>query len=149
MSRLSRRPTVVWGAALPLLIAGCGGGTAPAAPPKLADATRTVSQLNSVSASTATRLFRSFTSLAPHFFRADSTPIGPVASLALPPLGRWSLPRLVPLAAPRPRIAAALFPPEALGKTFVWDTTAKGHVASTAAGGPANAVHFLTYVTND
>jgi len=148
MSRLSRRPTVVWGAALPLLIAGCGGGTAPAAPPKLADATRTVSQLSSVSAPTATRLFRSFTSLAPRFFRADSIPIGPVASLALPPLGRWSLPRLVPLAAPRARIAAALFPPEALGKTFVWDTTAKGYVASNDPGAPANGVRFVVYAVS-
>jgi hypothetical protein len=152
MSRLSRRPTVVWAAAaaaaLPLLVAACGGGTAPAAPPKLADATRTVSQLSSVSAPTVTRLFRSFTLLAPLFLRTDSTPIGPVASLALPPLARWSLPPLVPLVAPRARIAAALFPPGTLGKTFVWDTTAKGYVASNDPGAPANGARFVVYAVN-
>jgi len=148
MYRLSRRPTVVWAAALPLLIAACGGGTAPAAPPKLANAARTVSQLSSASAPAATRLFRSFTFLAPLFFPADTTQIGPVASLALPPLGRWSLPRLVPLVAPRARIAAALFPPDALGKTFVWDTTSKGYVASNDPGAPANGVRFVVYAVS-
>ena len=58
------------------------------------------------------------------------------------------MPRLVPLAAPRARIAAALFPPDALGKTFVWDTTAKGYVASNDPGAPANGVRFVIYATN-
>ena len=127
MSRLSGRPTFAWVAVVPVLVAACGGGTAPATPPKLIDPARTAAQLGSVSAPTATRLFLSFTLLAPSFFRTDSTPLIPAAALALPPLGRWSLPGRVRLPAPRSqRITAALFPPGTLGKTFVWDTTAKG-----------------------
>src|SRR2546430_9491700 len=40
--------------------------------PKLIDPVRTAAQLGSVSAPTATRLFLSFTLLAPSFFRTDS-----------------------------------------------------------------------------
>jgi len=148
MWRLPSRPRFPWTAILPLLGAGCGGGTAPAAPPKLADAARSVAQLSSVSAPTRTRLFQSFSLLAPDFFRVDSAPITPVRSLALPPLRRWSLPRRVPLPAASSRtVAAAIFPPTVLGKTFVWDTTAKGYVASSDPGAPANGARFVVYVT--
>ncbi len=146
MSRLSRRPTFAWVAVVPVLVAACGGGTAPATPPKLIDPARTAAQLGSVSAPTATRLFLSFTLLAPSFFRTDSTPLIPAAALALPPLGRWSLPGRVRLPAPRSQgITATLFPPGTLGKTFVWDTTAKGYVASSDPGAPANGVRFVIY----
>src|SRR5437867_1883769 len=129
-----------------VLAAACSGGTGPAAPPKLADAARTAAQLGAVSAPTATRLFLSFTLLAPHFFIVDSAPLTPAAALALPPLGRWSLPGRVPLPVPRSqRITATLFPPGTLGKTFVWDTTANGYVASSDPGAPANGVRFVIY----
>ena len=103
MSRLSRRPTLAWVAVVPVVVAACGGGTAPATPPTLIDPARTAAQLGAVSAPAATRLFLSFALLAPYFFRADSTALFPAASLALPPLGRWSLPGRVrsPLPAPR------------------------------------------------
>ena len=101
MSRLSRRTTFAWVAVVPVLVAACGGGTAPATPPRLIDPAHTAAQLGAVSAPTATRLFLSFTLLAPYFFRTDSTVFIPAASLALPPLGRWSLPGRVPLPAPR------------------------------------------------
>jgi len=103
VSRLSRRPTLAWVAVVPVLVAACGGGTAPATPPTLIDPARTAAQLGAVSAPAATRLFLSFALLAPYFFRADSTALFPAASLALPPLGRWSLPGRVrsPLPAPR------------------------------------------------
>jgi hypothetical protein len=42
-----------------------------------------------------------------------------------------------------------MFPPTALGKTFVWDTTAKGYVASDQPGAPANGVRFVIYAVND
>src|SRR5438105_12766420 len=135
MWRLPSRPRFPWTAILPLLGAGCGGGTAPAAPPKLADAARSVAQLSSVSAPTRTRLFQSFSLLAPYFLRVDSAPITPVRSLALPRLRRWSRPRRVPLRAPGSRtVAAAIFPPTVLRKTLVWDPTAKGYVASSDPG---------------
>ena len=146
MSRLSRRPTLAWVAVVPVVVAACGGGTAPATPPTLIDPARTAAQLGAVSAPTATRLFLSFTLLAPYFFRVDSTALFPAASLALPPLGRWSLPGRVPLPAPRSQgLTAALFPPGTLGKTFVWDTTAHGYVASSDPGAPANGVRFVVY----
>ena len=146
MSRLSHRPTLAWVAVVPVVVAACGGGTAPATPPTLIDPARTAAQLGAVSAPTATRLFLSFTLLAPYFFRTDSTVFIPAASLALPPLGRWSLPGRVPLPAPRSQgMTAALFPPGTLGKTFVWDTTAKGYVASSDPGAPANGVRFVVY----
>ena len=146
MSRLSRRPTLAWVAVVPVLVAACGGGTAPATPPTLIDPARTAAQLGAVSAPAATRLFLSFALLAPYFFRADSTALFPAASLALPPLGRWSLPGRVPLPAPRSQgLTAALFPPGTLGKTFVWDTTAHGYVASSDPGAPANGVRFVVY----
>lgn len=146
MSRLSRRTTFAWVAVVPVLVAACGGSTAPATPPTLIDPARTAAQLGAVSAPTATRLFLSFTLLAPYFFRTDSTAFIPAASLALPPLGRWSLPGRVPLPAPRSQgMTAALFPPGTLGKTFVWDTTAKGYVASSDPGAPANGVRFVVY----
>jgi len=156
MWRVPSRPLLAWTAVFPVLLAACGGGTAPATPPKLADAARSVAQLRSVSAPTSTQLFRSFTFLAPYFFRTDSAPIVPVRALALPPLQRWSLPRTVPLLAPRSQgishrlghgLEAALFPPGTLGKTFVWDTTAKGYVASTDPGAPANGARFVVYLT--
>ena len=152
MWRVPSRPLLAWTAVFPVLLAACGGGTAPATPPKLADAARSVAQLRSVSAPTSTQLFRSFTFLAPYFFRTDSTPIIPVRALALPPLQRWSLPRTVPLPAPRSQgmshgLGAARFPPGTLGKTFVWDTTAKGYVASTDPGAPANGARFVVYLT--
>jgi len=146
VSRLSRRPTLAWVAVVPVLVAACGGGTAPATPPTLIDPARTAAQLGAVSAPAATRLFLSFALLAPYFFRADSTALFPAASLALPPLGRWSLPGRVPLPAPRSQgLTAALFPPGTLGKTFVWDTTAHGYVASSDPGAPANGVRFVVY----
>ena len=146
MSRLSRRPTLAWVAVVPVVVAACGGGTAPATPPTLIDPARTAAQLGAVSAPAATRLFLSFALLAPYFFRADSTALFPAASLALPPLGRWSLPGRVPLPAPRSQgLTAALFPPGTLGKTFVWDTTAHGYVASSDPGAPANGVRFVVY----
>ena len=146
MSRLSRRTTFAWVAVVPVLVAACGGSTAPATPPRLIDPARTAAQLGAVSAPTATRLFLSFTLLAPSFFRTDSTPLIPAAALALPPLGRWSLPGRVRLPAPRSQgITATLFPPGTLGKTFVWDTTAKGYVASSDPGAPANGVRFVIY----
>ena len=86
MSRLSRRTTFAWVAVVPVLVAACGGSTAPATPPRLIDPARTAAQLGAVSAPTATRLFLSFTLLAPYFFRTDSTVFIPAASLALPPL---------------------------------------------------------------
>src|SRR5437868_15118671 len=142
MWRVPSRPWLAWTAVFPVLVAACGGGTAPATPPKLADAARSVAQLRSVSAPTSTHLFRSFTFLAPYFFRTDSTPIIPVRALALPPLQRWSLPRTVPLPAPRSQgmshgLGAAPSPPGTPGKTFGWDTPPKGYAPSTAPGPPA------------
>jgi hypothetical protein len=145
MRRLPSRPRLAWraGPVSLVLAAACSGSTGPASPPKLADAARTVAQLGSVSAPTATRLFLSFTLLAPHFFIVDSAPLTPAAALALPPLGRWSLPRRVPLPTPHAAtITGAVIPPTMLGKTFVWDTTAKG---SSDPGAPANGVRFVIY----
>jgi len=149
MPRASRRPRLAYLSGLSLLLAACGGSTSPATPPKLADAARTATQLSSVAAPAATGIFRSFTLLTPYFFAPDSVPITPARPLALPRLGRWqALPFtvLIPLAAPRSqRIAAALFPPGSLGKTFVWDTTTKRYVASSDAGAPANGVRVVLY----
>jgi hypothetical protein len=135
--------------ALPLslvLAAACSGDTGPAAPPRLANAARTAAQLGSVSAPTATRLFLSFTLLAPYFFRSDTAPLFPAAALALPPLGRWSLPRRVPLPTHHAAsITGAVIPPTMLGKTFVWDTSAHGYVASSDPGAPANGARFVIY----
>jgi hypothetical protein len=109
-----------------------------------------VAQLQSVSAPTATRLFESFTLLALDFFHTDTAPIFVVRSLALPPLAGWSLPQRVGLPVPRTQtIAAALFPFGTLGKTFVWDTTAKGYVASDQPGAPANGVRFVLYAISE
>lgn len=42
--------------------------------------------------------------------------------------------------------ARALFPSDALGKTYVWDPTRGAYVQSTLTGAPANGVRFLLYV---
>jgi hypothetical protein len=150
MWRLPSRPRLAWVTVLPVLVAGCGGGTAPRAAPELADAVRTAAQLDAISAPTVTPVFRSFLLLAQYFAVADSAPVMPTRALALPPLGRWFLPQSLPLpAAPRGAqgIAAAIFPPGAVGKTFVWDTTSKRYVASSDPGAPANGVRFVVYAT--
>jgi len=127
-----------------LTLMACGSPTAPAAPPKLADAARTAAQLGAVGAPGATPVFLSFAALTPYFTAVDSALPSPVARalLVTRTLGAWRRGWSSRVASAP---AGVIIPAPALGKTFVWDTLGARYVASAETGAPAGAARFDLY----
>ena len=159
MSVLRKQSWLLVACSLALGAAACSSGEkgATTGPGKvtLSDPANTKAQLQAVAAPFTTPAFESFTKLTAYF-------IPPTAPPALTALIRATLPR-VPTGDVQPHarsalharalanallanpIAASIFPPTALGTTYVWDPTAYGYVASSLTGAPSNGIRFIIY----
>jgi hypothetical protein len=146
------------GLALGLLAAACKDSIGPKS---LADPQATSAQVASLDTLFDVQALKSFSALSPNF--APTAPAR-ARSLALVaatnPLSRYSalrpyvgrietgrmLTRVVP--ALSGANAAAIFPPEVVGKTFEWNTTNLQYEPTARAGAPAAGVRFILYAVD-
>jgi len=141
-------------------VAACGGdkGTGPSKG-TFSNPANTKAQLEAVAAPFATPAFESFAGLSLYF-------VPPAASPAVATLIQATLPR-GPTADAQPYtksvlraralakallanpIVASIFPSTALGKTYVWDPSSGGYVASSRTGAPSNGIRFIIYTLSN
>ena len=141
-------------------VAACGGdkGTGPSKG-TFSNPANTKAQLEAVAAPFATPAFESFAGLSLYF-------VPPAASPAVATLIQATLPRgpttdaqpytksvlraraLAKALLANP-IVASIFPSTALGKTYVWDPSSGGYVASSRTGAPSNGIRFIIYTLSN
>ncbi len=143
-----RRWTILAGAAVALAALACSDNGASGAGPRpvvLADPALTATRLQAIDGAVTTPILRSLTALT-----ANATPAPLAAALAraatpLPPYAAVASRGETLRQALLGRPAAALLRRDILGKTYVWDTTTQGYVASSRTGAPPNGVRLALY----